>query len=329
MSRHSRRLPPVVGHALRTLAYLLCFGLAGLIWSLPVLRNRRRHRARTCTTCARNHRVATGLLAALTVLLLTGALARAETGTDSAIPCHSHVSPDGEVRPEPSLPVPRSSPWITARSALVAPASGLASLGGRALGMSSCSGPALLVMFWDPPSSSGGGTVIGDVFVAWIPTADPGDSTDYGIPRAHGSVRYGPNIATDRVDEVQLVSHERRHVDQWAAGTVLGGPLAFPVAYFAVDAILPASRNPFERAAGLDAGGYPSPPDTLPAPRWPETAALLLIVLLLARRRLRWASRVVLGGRHHATAHAPDRCALHTKGWVRPRDAEQPDRSPG
>src|SRR5699024_12562808 len=125
------------------------------------------------------------------------------------------------------------------------------------------------------------------------------------------------------------VRYDRRHAVHWAVCTFCCVTQSLPVAYFAVDAILPASRNPFERGAGLEAGGYSSPPDTLPAPRWPETAVLLLIVLLLARRRLRWASRVVLGGRHHATAHAPGRCRLHTRGWVHPRDAEQPDRSPG
>lgn len=306
------------GRALRLVAYVLCFGLVGLIWSLPPLRRRRRHRARSCSTCARHHRLATGLLAGLTVRLLVGGVARAQMASTTSIRCHSHITTGGEVRPEPPLPVPRSGPWLTTRSALDAPAGGLAALGGRALGLRSCAGPALLVMFRDPPKGSGGGTVVGDVFVAWIPAAEPVEA-DYGLPRAHGTVRYGPNIGDGRVDEAALVRHEGRHVDQWAVATLLAGPLTFPVAYFVDDAFFPEARNHFERAAGLSSGGYTPPPDTWPAPRWPETALLLLAVALLLRRRARWASRRLISGRDEAGAHAPQRCPLHTKGWGRAR----------
>lgn len=49
---------------------------------------------------------------------------------------------------------------------------------------------------------------------------------------------------------------QARHRAQWAAGTLAGGPFAFPAAYGIVDFFFPASRNVFERQAGLGSGGY-------------------------------------------------------------------------
>lgn len=68
---------------------------------------------------------------------------------------------------------------------------------------------------------------------------------------------------------------------------LLAGPFAFPVAYFIDDALLPDSRNHFERDAGLSRGGYAPVPDNWPAPRWPESAAIGALALLVFRRRLR------------------------------------------
>jgi hypothetical protein len=53
-----------------------------------------------------------------------------------------------------------------------------------------------------------------------------------------------------------LVEHEARHREQWAVGTIVGGPLAFPIAYVVTDFFFPGARNPFERMAGLESGGY-------------------------------------------------------------------------
>jgi hypothetical protein len=93
-------------------------------------------------------------------------------------------------------------------------------------------------------------------------------------------------------------------VTQWAVGSLIAGPLAFPAAYILDGALFPASRNHFERAAGLADGDYPPAPDNWPAPRWPDTAAIRIILLLILRRRLRWLSRVTVGGRSQARAHA-------------------------
>jgi hypothetical protein len=53
-----------------------------------------------------------------------------------------------------------------------------------------------------------------------------------------------------------LVEHEARHREQWAVGTAAGGPLAFPIAYGIAYFFFPGARNPFERLAGLESGGY-------------------------------------------------------------------------
>jgi hypothetical protein len=319
--RRLRDLPNSVGHALRVIQYVFCFGLLGLVWSLPVMRDRRRRRAGVCTKCKRHQRLVNVLVACLTVLFLLGSLIRAHAATIPQITCHSHITPDGNVQAEPLLQVSPPSGWNVARKVLVAPASGLAILVGRALGMESCAGPPLLVMFWEPPRTSGGGTEIGDTFIAWIPPDRPASgplSTDgYGLAGEQRYLRYGPNMSQTRVNEAEIAIHESRHVDQWAAGTVLAGPLAFGIAYVLDGALFPSSRNHFERLAGLSYGGYEPAPDGWPAPLWPATIGIASAGVLIWRRRIRWASRVLFAGRNHARAHEPERCPVHTKGWTR------------
>ncbi|MGM0928783.1 MAG: hypothetical protein ACQEXN_03615 [Actinomycetota bacterium] len=140
----------------------------------------------------------------------------------------------------------------------------------------------------------------------------------YGITDEGQYVRYGPNISQTRTEDAKLAKHESRHVDQWAAGNVLAGPFAFPAAYIIDGALFPSSRNHFERAAGLSDGAYPPAPDNWPAPRWPDTAAIAIIALLIFRRRLRWLTRVAVGGRLYTRVHEPMRCPVHTRGWWLP-----------
>jgi hypothetical protein len=59
-----------------------------------------------------------------------------------------------------------------------------------------------------------------------------------------------------REDFKALVEHEARHREQWAVGTAVGGPLAFPITYGITYFFFPGARNPFERMAGLESGGY-------------------------------------------------------------------------
>jgi MYXO-CTERM domain-containing protein len=99
--------------------------------------------------------------------------------------------------------------------------------------------------------------------------------------------------------------------------TVIGGPLAFPAAYYVDGAFFPFSRNHFERAASLTDGGYSGPPDKKPAPLPGAVAAIAVVLLLVMRRRIRWLTRILVAGRAGAAAHLTGRCALHTTGWFR------------
>ena len=68
-------------------------------------------------------------------------------------------------------------------------------------------------------------------------------------------------LSRQRTDEsvpkrLALVHHERHHRRQWAIATIIGGPLAFPVAYTIDDLFFPHARNHFEREAGLQSGLY-------------------------------------------------------------------------
>lgn len=71
-----------------------------------------------------------------------------------------------------------------------------------------------------------------------------------------GDVVLKPDLEMPRQDLKALVEHEARHRTQWAVGTAAGGPLAFPVAYGVTYFFFPGARNPFERMAGLESGGY-------------------------------------------------------------------------
>lgn len=73
---------------------------------------------------------------------------------------------------------------------------------------------------------------------------------------AVGDVVLKPGLDMPRENLKALVEHEARHREQWAVGTASGGPLAFPVVYGIADFFFPAARNPFERMAGLEEGGY-------------------------------------------------------------------------
>lgn len=310
MSRVINRARPFA----RAAACTICFGIAGLVWSTPRLHAHRLRRAASCTTCASHRRTRTVVVFVVALLLLAGASARPVAEIGPEIACDSRITRDGQIEREPNLRISPPPVWDAVRHLLVAPISGVGVLAGHALGMQSCAREPLLVMFWPPPHVSAGGTMLGDVFVTWLPASEA-SSKAYGIGDEGLYVRYGPNISQRRVTERQLALHESRHVNQWAVANFLAGPAAFPVAY-AIDGVLfPGSRNHFERAAGLSDGGYPPAPGNWPAPRWPETAALALLVLIIFRRRLRWLSRIAVGGRSQARAHAPQHCPVHTRGW--------------
>jgi uncharacterized membrane protein len=71
-----------------------------------------------------------------------------------------------------------------------------------------------------------------------------------------GDILLTPGFNISKAELRALIGHEARHRAQWAVVTVIGGPLAFPVAYGIDNFFFPGSRNHFERLAGLHAGGY-------------------------------------------------------------------------
>jgi hypothetical protein len=106
--------------------------------------------------------------------------------------------------------------------------------------------------------------------------------------------------------KLALFDHERHHRRQWAVGTLLGGPLAFPVAYTVDDIFFPRAQNHFEREAGLARGGYDPDAQTGPKLRVQDIAVLAVIagsvelVAHLFRRR-----RSIASGRTQDVPHGP------------------------
>ncbi|MBK6562279.1 hypothetical protein [Candidatus Amarobacter glycogenicus] len=98
-------------------------------------------------------------------------------------------------------------------------------------------------------------------------------------PLSRGSVFVGNVLLSKRLDDrsvdriLELSSHEVAHREQWSWATVIGGPLAFPVGYTVDNFFFPDAANHFERAAGLDEGGYDTD-RTSPRLGWGEVAAL-------------------------------------------------------
>ncbi|OMH36956.1 hypothetical protein [Tersicoccus sp. Bi-70] len=211
--------------------------------------------------------------------------------------------------------------WDVTRRVVLAGPSGLALAGGRVAGMDECQSTQP-ILFWRPPVTSAGGSVVGETFVAWDVVQDGGRASErngFGISQEDVYLRFGPNIARDRAELEALAGHESMHVSQAAVLTSLGGPALMPILYTVDDAFFPLGRNHFERAAGLDAGGYVEPPDDYPHPQGDVVGGLALVLLVLGWRRLRWATRIVTRGRSAVHAHEPDRCPRHSRGWWRLR----------
>ncbi|NIK61522.1 hypothetical protein [Kribbella shirazensis] len=302
------------GAAVRLVSAVLCFGSLGLIWVL-VRRPGAGGRRRTWS------RIVAGTFV---VLQVVGAAITVSTAVRPPVLCHTRVFPDGRVQPEPQLQdVSPPRIWGVARDVVNAPATGLGLLASRAAGMSQCAGPPLTVTFWEPTRPSGGGSTIGSAFVAWMPAGYDSSSVLPGASgHAHATdrrqldapyIRYGPNISGTRSGESELARHESRHSDQWAVGTLIGGPLTFPLAYYADSAFFPGSRNHFERAAGLADGNYSEPPDNRPTPIPGAVPVTAVVVALVLRRQLRSLRRTHTESTSHLERQL-DRRAPHRRG---------------
>lgn len=292
---------------------LLCFGVLGLLW-LVLGRGRRQRRCAGCAVCRRHRRIAVASVSCFGALLVLGAGVRTQMEATPVAGCDVHLSVDGEEAASELEVGPSSGWWGATRQTVTAPISGVALMATHAAGMDHCSGSAVVVAFVPPVSAESGGSVVGNVFVTWIPESG---GPEVALPGQESYVRFGPAAQDDPAQVESIARHESRHVDQWTVATLLGGPLALPTGYSLDSLLFPMSRNHFERHAGLADGGYEAPADYGPRPLWlPLTIAGLLAVLAL-RRRIRWSSRVLSGGRSAADAHEVDRCPLHTRGWFR------------
>lgn len=290
-------------------ALLLCFGVIGLLWLLPPVRRRRRRRAAVCGACRRRQRVGAVVIAGFAALLLVGAATRAQIAVLDDCSLRFATGADEVVA---ETPTPDAAPglWGRTRAAVNAPISGLMLMGTRAAGMDHCTGSTVLVAFPPSPTRESGGSVVGDVFVSWLSEVD-----GVALPGQETYVRFGSDANSEPEVVEAIARHESRHVDQWAVATMIGGPTALPTAYYLDSLLFPLARNHFERAAGLEDGGYDVPPDFGPSPLWLPLALSLALLVVVLRRRIRWASRVLVSGRAGAVAHEDGRCPVHSRGW--------------
>lgn len=296
--RTPRAVPRALSRALHlaarvlgVLAAFLAFGLLGALvgcWHVARGRKPADHTCRGCRQRARLVRGGTFLLAGL-VLLGSGMAVDQQAG-DSGLPPCSAESPE------------LTSGWHQARQVVTAPVSGLVRgyVHDRGGGLCEAGSMTLALL---PAAASDSGVAVGSVVLT-------GDESPIG-----------------EEDGAAMARHESRHVTQWAASTLAAGPLAMPLLYALDDTFFPTSRNHFERAAGLEDGGYPHPDGTGPRPDRVKLLGLGLCVLLIGRRRLRWASRVLTGGRAGAMAHQRGFCPVHSTGWFRVTACARPTAS--
>jgi hypothetical protein len=265
-------------------------GIIGLVLVLPPLRWLRPRRVLACDLCQRRHRRILAAIVVLAALSVVGFGLRVSQKARELPACVADTSiAKGQKVVDPSMPQ-RGSLWSTARSALTAPASGLA-LGFvelRGQGLCSVGDPNITLAFV-PQANDRPGSMVGEVFLA------------------------SPTPRVNAVRAAELARHESRHVDQWAVFSLIGGLTLLPAAYLVDETLFPASENHFEQSAGLDAGGYDPPPTPPVGPQLWAIALWLGVVVTLSRRRIRWASRTLVRKR---TTHEPGRCPVHTTGWT-------------
>ena len=221
--------------------------------------------------------------------------------------------------------------WNAARDVINAPTTGLALLASRSVGMRECAGPPLTVTFWQPPRVSGGGSTVGDVFVAWMPNPPGVFKSPPGRPWFRAVRRRAGVASAGRTGVRPIRSQHLVHAGQRGRARSARVPAHRPMGrahphwrpsgvshgLLRRRRVLPVLRNHFERAASLDDGGYPAPPDNKPAPLPGAVAAIGAVLLLMLRRRIRWLTRLLVAGRAGATAHLPGRCPVHATGWFR------------
>jgi hypothetical protein len=240
------------------LGMVLLFGILGLTWWWW------RHRP-GCPPATRVHRVRAALVAAGLLILAAGSAGRLVTAFQATPTC----SPPGGAQAARSG---RFDLSLVAQETATWPETGIGLLYARVRHSKVCLSES-----------------------AYYYVAPHADNIAGTRAMTLGDIVLTPGFNISREQLRTLIGHEARHRAQWAVGTLIGGPFAFPVAYAVEDLFFPGSRNIFERQAGLTSGGYRQVgigPVLGPA----QLAALavlaaIIVVALLGTRHRRSAAR--------------------------------------
>ncbi|NMO53866.1 hypothetical protein HH310_22120 [Actinoplanes sp. TBRC 11911] len=236
-------------------------GLLGLWWSRPSAMRYRRRRRSECAGCAHRYHRVMRVLIVLVWLQMVGIVALLAYGARPPT-CQppSLSSYNGATR----YVTPTHDWVIPVRQVITAGNSGLALAYGKALGGQFCD--------YVP-----NGTLLGRMKDGF----------------ARGGTTYGHTYLTSLEpqlvysDMAPVMRHESRHTDQWALFTLLGGPVAFPLAYGVDDVFAPGPYNNFERDAGLADGGYVLPDTPSPTTTRLIVAGALFAIFFFERHRVR------------------------------------------
>jgi hypothetical protein len=262
-------------------------GLLGLWWSRPSAMRYRRLRRGECAGCQHRYHRVIRLLIVLVWLQIAG-IVTLLAYTVGAPTCQSPTlsSFNGATR----YVTPARDWVIPVRQVITAGNSGLAVAYGKSLGAQICD--------YVP-----NGTLLGRM------------SDGY----ARGGTTYGHTYLTSlepqRVysEMAPVMRHESRHTDQWALFTLLGGPVAFPLAYGVDDFFEPGPFNNFERDAGLADGGYVLPDTPSPTTTRLILAAAIAALVIFERHRVRRQLRLAKLLVQRLRAAEPPWWYAHTK----------------
>jgi hypothetical protein len=245
---------------------ILGTGVLG-IWHLrPAARRARAGRRRSCSGCRKRHRRLLRTLSGLIVLQVVGMAGLLAVGLGAPA-----CSPPPALNQAEAIAytTPDGGPWLRARQLVTAAPTGVALLWAKTRDAEICrfmpNGTLVARM------ESGyvrGGTMYGHAFLTY----------------SHRQWTYAELVPIKR--------HESRHTVQWTMGTVVAGPLGFPVAYSVDELFAPGAHNHFERAAGLTDGGYAVP--DRPPPTLVRVFLALVVVGLVLFERHRLSRQVKL-----------------------------------